>query len=116
MSQYDFANECGLVGGKNPYRFFKGFETTKFDARKFNKAFIDDPKLRFALYDSTIPILHQQLSRVEEGQDTVNLGIVELFERLEASQEGEDFTPNEHTLQLEEIIKRNQQRIITSAS
>lgn len=68
LTMYDFADTNDLVEGRNPYRYFKGFEDNKFDSRKFRKSFVKDAKLRFALFDSTIPFLRSQLVHVDPDE------------------------------------------------
>ena len=60
--------EAGVVEGRNPYRYFKGYDDIKFDARKFRDLFYTNEALQNALFDSTIPKLEQLLSRGLESE------------------------------------------------
>lgn len=92
-TQYQFAEDHELVGGKNPKRFFTGFEDSKFDLRKLREAFMKDEKLRYAMYDTTIPLLERQLSTVDTVSNAKAIDFIETLQRLQLSQEGEDYTP-----------------------
>lgn len=96
LTQLEFAMDNGLVEGKNPYRRITGYDSLKFDTRKFKKEFLTNDKLRFALFDKTIPILDRQLSRVDRDIDAPVMNLTEIYERLEKSQVGEDFSKDEH--------------------
>jgi hypothetical protein len=89
LTQYQFALDNELIEGRNPYRYVTGYKDIKFDSRNFRKEFLENEKLRFALYDKTIPILESQLSKVEPDFKGNNLDYLDLVERLEKSQEKE---------------------------
>jgi hypothetical protein len=91
MTQYDFADENGLIEGRNPKRYVRGFEDIKFDARKFRKEFLENDKLRFALFSASVPILEKQLSRVDPNEAASVMSELEVLQRLEASQKDEVF-------------------------
>lgn len=92
LTHFKFANENGLIDGtRNPHKYIKGYEDFKFDTRKFNKVFEENEKVRMALFDTTIPILEQQLSKINSG-DEFNLNnnnyldiIKQILERTEVS-------------------------------
>lgn len=89
MTQLEFALENGLVDGRNPYKYFIDFKDVKFDSRKFRQSFMENEKLRFALYDQTIPVLSKQLSRVDPNDLQSSISHLEVLQRLEYSQRGE---------------------------
>ncbi|MNP78610.1 hypothetical protein D3C76_1762680 [compost metagenome] len=69
----------------------RGFEDIKFDARKFRKEFLENDKLRFALFSASVPILEKQLSRVDPNEAASVMSELEVLQRLEASQKDEVF-------------------------
>jgi RecA/RadA recombinase len=90
-SQYAFAQANELIGGKNPKKYVIGYEDIKFDDRKLRESFMADEKLRFALYNSTIPLLEKQLSRVDPDETSKVVDLTETLIRLSRSQEGEAY-------------------------
>lgn len=66
-----FAEEMKLVSGRNPYRYFVKYPELKFSSKKFREEVVTNPKLRFALYDTIMPLLEQMLSvgREDEALD-----------------------------------------------
>lgn len=82
MTQYEFANEHGLIEGRNPYRYVVDNKDIKFDSRKFRKEFLDNELLRYALYDKSLPILGQQLSRVDPDEQASVVSHTEILGRL----------------------------------
>ena len=86
LSQLRFAEDNNLISGRNPYRYINGFKDLKFDSRKFKKEFNKNEKLRFALFESTIPILEKQLSHVDpDVEDEVD--VLDLCNKLESAQD-----------------------------
>lgn len=63
LSLYDYLNEEGLIEGRNPYRYVKGFEDVKFDDRKFRDAMESNPKLYDAIYAVSSSSLEHLLSK-----------------------------------------------------
>lgn len=92
MTQYEYAEANGVIEGRNPYRYITDFKDSKFDSRKFTKEFMHNEQIRFALMDKTIPLLERHLSRVDRDEETPPMNLMEVYERLEASQSDEDFT------------------------
>lgn len=68
LTLYQYAEDEGLVDGRNPYRYFKGYEDAKFDSRKFRKDFNDNAKVREALMQTVVPRLESMLSYVNENE------------------------------------------------
>lgn len=68
LTLMQYAEDMGMVDGRNPYRYFKGFEDAKFDSRKFRKYFNENEAVRNALMSSTIPKLESMLSFVGEDE------------------------------------------------
>ena len=61
-----FAKEHGLVGGsRKNARYFIGHEDVKFNEKEFVNEFITREEVRFAAHDATIPLLSNQLSKVD---------------------------------------------------
>lgn len=87
LTQYAFANDNGIVEGRNPYRYISNNKDIKFDSRKFRKEFMDNEALRYALYDQTVPILRQQLSRVDPTETASSIHHLEVLARMMVSQE-----------------------------
>jgi KaiC/GvpD/RAD55 family RecA-like ATPase len=93
LTQYQFAQENGLIAGKRPYNYIVDYKDVKFDWKDFRKEFLTNDQLRYALFDKTIPILESQLSRVESDFTGSTVKYLDLINRLEKSQEGETFEP-----------------------
>jgi RecA/RadA recombinase len=80
---YDFADENGLLDGRNPYKYFKEYKDLKFDSRKFTQECQSNPNLQRLLNDMTLPILQKQLSDVDavtpltEEEVLMRMGVVE---------------------------------------
>lgn len=68
---YYLAESNGLIEGRNPYRYVKGFPEIKFDSRDFAKAIKND-KLKDALLSSTQSVLRGYLgdSPSTHGEDS----------------------------------------------
>jgi RecA/RadA recombinase len=88
-TQFKFAQEHGLTEGKINKMWIAGHEKSTFDVRKLREMFMKDEKLRFALYDSTIPLLEKQLSRVDPEETSKVIDFLDVLQRLQKSQEGE---------------------------
>lgn len=86
-SLYQFAEEIKVVEGRNPKRFFTGHEEARFDSRKLRDMVLADEKLRYALYDTTIPRLEAMLSRGRE--DEVKYDEFEIMNRVLLSMHNE---------------------------
>lgn len=93
LSLYDYLEkDMDLIGGRNPYRFIKGFEDTKFDARDFETAVKENPELKNALYSVSSVALEKILSDTKFNSMEPNPADIELImRRLNESQEGEKF-------------------------
>lgn len=92
LTQYQFAEDSGLVLGKNPKRSLVGFEHITFDNRKFRKEFLNNPELRNALYEATVPKLEEMLSRVDPNETATSMTEMEVLNALIASQSDEEFS------------------------
>jgi RecA/RadA recombinase len=88
-TQFKFAEEHGLTSGNVNKTIIIGHEKTVFDVRKLRDLFMKDEKLRFALYDTTIPLLEKQLSRVDPDETSRVIDFLDVLERLQKTQEGE---------------------------
>lgn len=84
MTLYRLLVENSLLDGKNPYKYIIGFKDVKFDSRKFVKQFEEDEKLRKAVFDTTLPILEKQLSRIEPGDEFAlnNTNILDVIKHI----------------------------------
>lgn len=90
LSLYKYAEEAGVVEGRNPKKSFAKYPDIKFDDRKFSEEFNSNPDLQYALYDSTIPILERLLSRGREDDVVVNEE--EILQRVLMSMHNEGLT------------------------
>lgn len=72
MSLYDFANDNGLVEGRNPKRYFKGFPDVKFDARKFREEIEENPEIAKTLLDVTTKKLSKFLKAGHKDDDIID--------------------------------------------
>ena len=69
LTLLEFARDNGLVGGaRKNARYFLGHEDVKFNEKTFSTEFINRPELRFAIHDVCIPLLKNQLSRVDSNE------------------------------------------------
>jgi KaiC/GvpD/RAD55 family RecA-like ATPase len=87
LTQYDFANDMGLVEGRNPYRYITDSKDIKFDSRKFRKEFLENEALRYALFDKTLPVLERQLSRVDPTETAAAIHHMDVVNRLLMAQD-----------------------------
>lgn len=67
-TMYEFAKDNELIAGRNPYQYFAGHDEAKFSSKKFSQVFLEEEKVRYALFDSTLPVLRSQLSRVDPSE------------------------------------------------
>jgi hypothetical protein len=91
LTQYKFAKDNELIDGRNPYQYIKDFKDIKFSSKNFREEFIKNEKLRFAIFDKTIPILEKQLSKVDTDQYQNEIDITTALLRLADSQANETF-------------------------
>jgi len=87
LAQY--ADDLGLIEGRNPYRYFKGFEDAKFDFRKFRKDFNDKEPVREALLKSVEPYLDEMLSYVNQEEKDDKEQYMETMKAFFTSQNNE---------------------------
>lgn len=66
LTLMQMADDCGLIEGRNPYRYFKGHEHAKFDTRKFRKDFNAKEEVRTALLECVNPELEKMLSFIDQ--------------------------------------------------
>lgn len=66
MSLLQFADDNGIIDGRNPYKFFKNNKDVKFDSRKFLDECHSNDKVRDALMEATQPLLDELLYDVED--------------------------------------------------
>lgn len=65
----EYADNEGLLDGRNPYKKFKGNDDVKFDSRKFTEVFMEREEVRNALYDTTLPVLAKSMVLIENEDD-----------------------------------------------
>jgi hypothetical protein len=87
-TQLDFAEENGLLDGRNPNKYIKGYDKMKFNMKKLDKGFAKNPELMDALFTSTVPILERNLYCRDEGSE--NIKYTDVLDRLLISQENEE--------------------------
>jgi hypothetical protein len=114
QSQYHFANETGLIEGRNPYRYVTGYKDIKFDSRKFRKEFLDNDQLRFAIFDKTLPVLERKLSRVDPNETATAISdttLANIYANLAEGSHGEELAAEgtfaDNTQAAIEIAKAN---------
>ena len=66
LTLLQFADDNGLLDGRNPYKYFKNNKDVKFDTRKFREAFRAKEEVRKALTEVTQPFLEKLLYDVSE--------------------------------------------------
>lgn len=54
---YEFAKDGGLIGGRNPYLYFIGYEDIKFNRIEFRKRYIEDKEFRDMVNHAIRPAL-----------------------------------------------------------
>lgn len=62
---YEFAEQCNLVGGRNPYLVIKGLEEFKFNRKDFRAKFINEPDFREGVMKCLTPYLKMILGSKE---------------------------------------------------
>jgi hypothetical protein len=85
LSLYDYLKEEELVEGRNPYRYFKGFDDLKFDDRQFREAVGASPELYQALYSISSAALQNILSDVKFNSTDSPTDVRHLYESLQTS-------------------------------
>ena len=63
---YEFAKENGLIEGRNPYLYLKGFPDMKFASKDFRDACIENPTLFRVAVKVCAPILYSHLGNSED--------------------------------------------------
>lgn len=66
---YEFAYDCGLLQGRNPYIYVQGLEEFKFSRKNFRKLFIDNPEFRNEFYKVIQPHLNALLGTKASTKD-----------------------------------------------
>ena len=85
MSLYNYADECGLIEGRNPKRYIKGYDDIKFDARNFREEINEKPGIREALMNASLKKLSKLLSSGKSSDDDIKLnddGITDYAENV----------------------------------
>lgn len=89
LTLLNFADDCELVGGKNPRKFLIGYEDLKFDSRKFRKHCRETPELLTALFKVTDPYLKALLSVKPDTAEDLDADYQTMLQTLAATQEME---------------------------
>ena len=87
-SLYDYLkNDMDLIGGRNPYRYIKGFEDVKFDDRNFREVVKENDEVYSALFSVANVALEQVLSNTKfNSSDSPSPSdISNIYENLSAS-------------------------------
>lgn len=69
-TMYEFAEQCNLVGGRNPYLVIKGLEEFKFNRKEFRARFINEPDFRKGVMGALTPYLEMILGSKEMSTRT----------------------------------------------
>lgn len=85
LTMTNFATEHGLVGGRNPYRYFVGYEDVKFDSRKIVDVVKENPDVLNSLMRCTHKELQSQLTPINRDID-----YTEQFKMIEDAIRSED--------------------------
>lgn len=87
LTLYEYANDHGLIIGKNPRRRITGAEDVEFDSREFDKI-INDPALRERLEDALtkgcLPLMQRELSTGSNVPHSGELDAVTLLRILDS--------------------------------
>lgn len=65
-TMYEFMKELGLIEGRNPYLYLKGFPEMKFSSKDFRNACIDNVELYKKAVQVSAPYLYDYLGNVED--------------------------------------------------
>ncbi len=91
-TQYKFAEDNELTAGKTyAKKWLLGHEDVTFNEKKLRETFLNDEKLRFALYDTTIPLLERQLSAPDTNETRSIVDFAEALVRLRETQDLESY-------------------------
>lgn len=66
---YEFANQCGLIQGRNPYLFITGMEDFKFKRKDFRAKMRDDREFNRRFMKTIYPYLEALLGSKEMTED-----------------------------------------------
>ena len=66
---YEFANQCGLIQGRNPYLYVMGIEDMKFKRRDFVEKMTTDPEFNAKFMYTIRPYLEALLGAKEVSED-----------------------------------------------
>lgn len=66
---YEFANQCGLIQGRNPYLYVMGMEDMKFKRRDFVEKMTTDPEFNAKFMYTIRPYLEALLGAKEVSED-----------------------------------------------
>ena len=93
LSLYDYLDkDMGLIEGRNPYRYIKGFDDCKFDARNFQEAVQTNPELYKNLLSVSSVALEDILSNNKFTSTNPSPADIEMvITHLNESQDGEVF-------------------------
>lgn len=70
---YEFASNSGIIQGRNPYLYFVGFDSIKFNRKDFRKRYIDDTEFRAMTNEAIKPLLNSLLgSKLVDEDDKTN--------------------------------------------
>ncbi len=75
---YEFADQAGLISGRNPNLFLKGFDTFKFNRKDFRRRYIDDPDFRHMVMDAISPYLEMMLGS-KNGEESAQYLSIDSF-------------------------------------
>ena len=95
---YEYSNSIGLIQGRNPYLYFQGLDTIKFNRKDFRNKFMEDKEFRDAVFTLLQPHLESLLGSKEvTTADRVRYG--DLFPEEENEIIGSGDEPMEKTPQ-----------------
>lgn len=66
---YEYSNSIGLIQGRNPYLYFQGLDTIKFNRKDFRNKFMEDKEFRDAVFALLQPHLESLLGSKEVTTD-----------------------------------------------
>lgn len=62
-TMYEFACDCKLVQGRNPYLYLPGMEDMKFNRKKFRETFIKNKEFRDRFMDTLTPYMKAMITK-----------------------------------------------------
>lgn len=70
---YEFANDNGLIEGRNPYLYIKGMEAYKFSRKNFREKFLEEPEFQELLFKTLMPYFEKLIASVNSTSIAIDV-------------------------------------------